>query len=308
MHTDPPRYDLVVVGDANPDLILRGDVVPRFGQSEQLLSSADLVLGASAAITAHAAARLGLRTALVSVVGADAFGDFVIQQLERAQVDVSYIARSASPTGISVVLSTTETRTTLTYLGAIPTLGRADLDVNVIGQTRHVHASSFFLQPELAAALPELFARAHEAGATTSLDTNADPAGLWSGVAEVLPYVDVLLPNRAEAIALAAQLTSATPASLEAAARALASHGPIVVVKDGADGALGVRGGECIRVPAPTVEVVDTTGAGDTFNAAFIQAWISQLPLEECLRIAAAVGAQSTTWAGGPGPLDDDRS
>ena len=65
---------LLVVGDANPDLILRGDVVPRFGQAEQLLDDADLVLGGSAAITAHGLARLGRPVSLVAAIGADAFG------------------------------------------------------------------------------------------------------------------------------------------------------------------------------------------------------------------------------------------
>ena len=76
-----PVIDVVVIGDANPDIVLRGDVVPRFGQAEQLLESADLTLGGSAAIVACGLARLGVRTALVSIVGDDAYGAFVIETL-----------------------------------------------------------------------------------------------------------------------------------------------------------------------------------------------------------------------------------
>ena len=69
-----PRPGVLVVGDVNPDLILRGDVVPRFGQAEQLLTDAILTIGGSAAIAAHGLARLGRPVSLVAAVGDDAFG------------------------------------------------------------------------------------------------------------------------------------------------------------------------------------------------------------------------------------------
>ena len=82
------RLDVLVVGDANPDLVLRGDVRPRFGQAEQLLDAADLVLGGSAAITAAGCARLGLRTALLAAVGDDVFGAFVRERLAERGVEL----------------------------------------------------------------------------------------------------------------------------------------------------------------------------------------------------------------------------
>src|SRR3954470_4119261 len=84
----PTMLDVLVVGDANPDLVLRGDVRPRFGQAEQLLTGAELVLGGSAAITAAGCARLGLRTALLSVLGGDVFGALVRQRLTERGVEL----------------------------------------------------------------------------------------------------------------------------------------------------------------------------------------------------------------------------
>jgi len=105
---------VVVVGDANPDLVLAGDVVPRFGQAEQLLDDAQLLIGGSGAITAHGLARLGLRVGLVAQVGEDAFGDLMLARMEQAGVGTDLVRRADLATGLSVVLSTGSTRTTRT--------------------------------------------------------------------------------------------------------------------------------------------------------------------------------------------------
>src|SRR6185369_11827073 len=107
---------LLIVGDANPDLVLRGDVVPRWGQSEQLLDAADLVLGGSAAIMACGAARLGVPTALLAAVGDDLYGAFVRSALTARGVDTSAVRTVAEPTGLSVILSASD-RSILTLVG-----------------------------------------------------------------------------------------------------------------------------------------------------------------------------------------------
>src|SRR5215470_9171173 len=118
-----PRSPVLVVGDANPDLVLRGDVVPRFGQAEQLLAGADLLIGGSAAITAHGFARLGRPTALVAAVGSDALARPVLDGLAAAGVRLDHIVvRTDQPTGLTVVLSRSADRAILTHPGAIPTL------------------------------------------------------------------------------------------------------------------------------------------------------------------------------------------
>jgi sugar/nucleoside kinase (ribokinase family) len=164
----------------------------------------------------------------------------------------------------------------------------------VLAGVRHVHAASFYLQPALAAGLAGLFRRARALGATTSLDTNADPAGTWGGLDDVLPVTDVLLPNRAEALGIGGG------GDLVAAATAIARRGPLVVVKDGAAGAVAVSpSGEVVREPGCPVAAVETTGAGDTFDAAFVAARLRGLPLAGCLAVACRAGALSTRAAGG---------
>lgn len=297
--------DVLVVGDANPDLILRGDVVPRFGQAEQLLSGADLVIGGSGAILAHGLARLGRTTRLVAATGSDTLGDLMRQLLSAGGVDTSALLRQAgTSTGVTVVLSSPDDRAVLTHLGAIPLLSRDEvqtaLDQAVLDGARHVHVASYFLLSELAPAVPRLLEEARARGLTTSLDTNFDPAERWSGVSDALQHLDLLMPNRAEVLALAGRLTADRPTGAEAAAVALAAKGPVVVMKDGADGALRADPtGEVLHEPASPATPVDTTGAGDTFDAAYLDSFLRGLDPQECLRRACLAGALSTSGVGG---------
>jgi sugar/nucleoside kinase (ribokinase family) len=301
-------HRVLVVGDLNPDLVLTGDVVPRFGQVEQLLDRASLTIGGSAAITAHGLARLGRAVSLVAAVGQDSFGDRLLDELSEAGVDVDQtVRRDDVPTGLTVVLSDRDDRAILTLPGAIPTLTAAEV-AGAVAATRarglaHLHVASLFLQPGLAAELPALLRSARAAGLTTSLDTNDDPGGQWHGVDPLLPHLDVFLPNRAEVVAIGRD------ADPHRAARTLAGRGPLVVVKDGADGAFATRpDGEVVRGRGPRRQPVDTTGAGDTFDAAFLDGWLDGSPLDDCLHRAALAGAFAVGALGGTAgqPTRDD--
>jgi ribokinase len=294
--------DVLVVGDANPDLILRGDVIPRFGQSEQLLDRADLTLGGSGAITAAGLARLGLSCTLVAAVGDDPFGELTRQQLTAAGVDTSQLRSDGKqPTGLSVLLSHDDSRTTLTLAGAIGLLEAGDVGDGLLARCRHVHASSFYLQPRLAAGLADVFGRARAAGASTSLDTNLDPAGEWAGLEDVLSVTDFLLPNRAEVLGIAGRFGFGAFEDVVDAARVIAARGPLVVVKDGERGALAVPpgGGAVVRQAGYPVEAVDAVGAGDSFNAGYLAGYLRGLPTDDCLALACKAGAMSTLGIGG---------
>lgn len=299
---------VLVAGDANLDLILRGDVVPRFGQAEQLLESADLVLGSSAGICAAGLARLGIDTTLCARVGDDPFGVQTRRLLEDGGVDTTELRTIPGPTGVSVILSHPDDRAILTLTGVMTALTADDV---VTAAERsgaaHVHIASFFLLPALASGLPAALRRLRERGITTSLDTNWDPSGAWAGVVECLPLIDVLLPNASEAVALASASGLLGDGGREgradavAAARALSTLGPAVAVKDGADGGFVVAGDELRRAPGLAMNVVDTTGAGDSFDAGFLAAWTGGRPLAEAIRWATAAGSLSTRGPGGTG-------
>ncbi|MEP7059682.1 MAG: sugar kinase [Actinomycetota bacterium] len=288
-------FDLVVLGDANPDLVMHGgDVTPAFGQAERIVDDARLVMGGSGGILACGAAKLGLKVAMAAVVGDDPFGRFVREELAASGVDIRGVVMDPElPTGVTVVLSSPEDRAMLTMLGTVSELRGELVPPALLERTRHVHVSSFFLQHRLALDLPDLMDDAHRAGASTSLDPNWDPEGTWDGgLQALLPQIDIFMPNAMEAMSLAR--ISDLP---EAIARLRTS--PLVVVKAGADGAIASRAGEVIKVPGIPRHVVDTTGAGDSFDAGFLAAYLAGEPLERCLLIGSACGTLSTREAGG---------
>lgn len=287
-------FDILVAGEINPDLILTGDVVPRFNQVEQRLDRALLTVGSSSAIFACGAARLGLETGFVGVCGDDVFGRFMLDAMQERGVDVSHvILRPGQVTGLSVILIGAPDRAILTLPGLIPELRLADIGDDVLTQARHLHVASYFLQTNLQPDLPALFQRAHELGLTTSLDTNYDPSEKWASLDRLFSLTDVFLPNAREAIALSRETDVAK------AAASLAAQVGTVAVKLGADGALGVRKQASVRVPSISVKFVDAVGAGDSFDAGFLYAYLHKWDLKRALQLACACGGLSVQQAGG---------
>ncbi len=288
-------YDILVAGEINPDLILSSpELQPRFSQHETLVDSADLTIGSSCAIFACGAARLGLRVGIVGIVGKDLFGDFMLSEMQKRNVDTSHVIIDPEcSTGLSVILSRGQDRAIMTYMGAIDALQANHVSDALLEKSRHLHVASYFLQTALKPGLPALFQRAHALGLTTSLDTNWDPAEQWGGVISLLELTDLFLPNAAEAQAITG-IPDAGNAALS-----LAQHAGVVAVKQGAEGALAARDKQLVRVSTIPAQVVDTVGAGNSFDAGFLYGFLENWPLERSLKLATVCGAISTQSAGG---------
>jgi sugar/nucleoside kinase (ribokinase family) len=297
--------DVLVVGEINPDIVISDpDPVPRFGEVERVVSSVTMTVGSSSAILACGAARLGLRVAFVGVVGDDAFGRFMLDGMAGRGVDVSACAVDpAEPTGATVILTSGRDRAMLTAMGSI---GAFDVDAvpeALLDRARHVHSGGFYLQPRSRDRLPAFFASARARGITTSFDTNWDPTERWDGgVRDMLRAADLFFPNAAEATRIVGldDPELAAPALAQTGAEGRRDGGPIVVVKRGAVGAVAARAGEApVRVAAMPIDPIDTTGAGDSFNAGFLRAWLDGGSLGDCLELGAVCGALSTRAVGG---------
>lgn len=287
-------YDLIVAGEINPDLILSGNVKPEFGQVEKLVDSAALTIGSSSAIFTCGAARLGLKVAFVGICGDDVFGRFMLSEMSKRGVDVSHvIVRPDGQTGLSVILNQNADRAILTHSGLIAELQASDIADSLLAQAHHLHVASYFLQTKLQPDLPALFKRAHTLGLSTSLDTNYDPSEKWAGFDEILAVTDVFLPNEAEA----KSLTGA--GNVEEAATRLRSKVEALAIKLGKDGALGMSKSQSVQVESIPVNVMDTVGAGDSFDAGFIYGYLNGWEMEKSLRLACVCGALSTQQAGG---------
>ena len=291
---------MLAVGELNPDLVFTGlGTMPVPGR-EILADSYRLTLGSSTAICAAAAAGLGLRTALVSKVGADPFGDVSIRLLAKTGVCTDYVRQDAAvQTGITVSMADANDRALLTSLEVIAQMGAEDVDTALFARARHIHVGSFFLQTHLREGLAELFRAAKQQGLTTSLDAGWDDHGCWDyGLREVLQYTDFFFPNESEAAAITRLPDPA------AAAAVLAQTCGCAVVKCGSRGAVLCKDGEVLRRTAISgMQVVDTTGAGDSFNAGFLYGLLRGHSLPRCLDYAAACGAISITRVGGASAL-----
>ena len=288
-------FDLLVVGEINPDLILSGDVTPIFGQVEKLVEDVTLTMGSSAVIFACGATRLGLKTTFIGKVGQDEFGRFMLDSMRARGIHTAGVVIDPTlPTGLSVILNRRGDRAILTSPGTIPALRLADISLEILSQARHLHLTSYFLQTTLKPDVPVLFDLAHHQGLTTSLDTNYDPREVWdNGLEEVLVRTDVFLPNAAECCAIA------RTDDLEQAMHRLAEKSGLVVVKLGREGAALRQKGLSLRTAAIPVQVADTVGAGDSFDAGFIYGYLSGWERSKCLRLACVCGSLSTQKSGG---------
>ena len=295
-HTDAGRdFDVLVVGDLNADLILSGDVTPAFGQVEKLLDDVNLTIGSSAAIFACGAARLGLRTAFVGKVGDDTFGRFMIEALMARGIDTSgVVIDSTIKTGLSVILSRRTDRAILTYLGSIAALRFPEIDLALLQRARHLHLGSFFLLDALRPDIPKFFKTARASGLSVSLDTNYDPTEKWNGnLMDTLGQVDIFLPNETELL----RITRAN--EVQTGLQALSERVPLIALKRGAEGALAQQGTASYSAQSIAVDVLDTTGAGDSFDAGFIYGYLNGWHIPRSLRLGCVCGALSTQGFGG---------
>jgi sugar/nucleoside kinase (ribokinase family) len=287
------KLDIAIAGEINLDLILYGLPEQMATERELLASGFAITLGSSSAILAHNLAALGSRVGFVTKVGDDPFGALAMERLRERGVDMAGVAHGAK-SGVTLILPHGPRRHILTYPGTISELRFEDLDLDYLASARHFHMSSLFLQRELLPHVPELFRRMKSAGLTTSLDTNDDPDDRWDSVLEeILPHVDILLPNEREAMKIS------RADDVETALSRLAQKVGTVVVKIGASGAAAIRDSRRFTTPAVPVTVVDLVGAGDSFDAGFLHQFLRGADLTTCLTYGNMCGAFSTTDCGG---------
>lgn len=289
------KSGIAVIGELNVDLIASGlRSEPKLGQ-ELIAEDFKTALGSSSAIFACGAAKLGNEVTFISLVGDDDFGRFCVEKLSESNISNRFITTVPDiKTGVTLVLSTKADRALVTYPGSIAELGFDAIPLDALKGHRHLHLTSYFLQTKLRPDFVRLMIEARSCGLSVSFDPNADPSQVWgSEIYEAIESADILFLNESEA----KQLTSND--DLEPAVRQLGQYCPCVVVKLGVAGAIALRAGEITRSEGFSINAVDTTGAGDSFAAGFIDAFLHEKSLSECLAAGNACGALSTRQPGG---------
>jgi sugar/nucleoside kinase (ribokinase family) len=290
------RFDVTIAGEINLDLIFYGLPEELPLERELLADGFRVTLGSSSAILAHNLAALGISVGFVTRLGDDPLGAVALQRLMQSGVDLSRVRKvsGSTSTGVTVLLVHGGKRHILTYPGTMFEMSAEDLDFEYLASARHFHLSSLFLHRALRPHLPDIFRQFKAAHLTLSLDTNDDPEDRWGDpLDELLGIVDIFLPNENEACRITGQPDA------EGAIQILAKRVPLVAVKCGARGAI-VQQADCRWfVPAESVTPVDTIGAGDSFNAGFLAAWLRGESPRACAEFGNRTAALSTLHPGG---------
>jgi len=292
---DHNLFDITIAGETNLDLILYGLPEELPVERELLGSGFKITLGGSSSILAHNLAVLGTRVGFISQVGDDEMADIALARLAESGLDLSHVTRREhTATGVTLLLPHGKQRHILTYPGVMSELSTADLDRSYLTSSRHFHLSSLFLQTGLQPGLPALFDALKAAGLTISLDTNDDPSDRWGGVLDqLLDKIDILLPNEDELIKIA------HAASTEEALEKLAPRVKLIVVKCGSRGAIVQQGPQRDWIAPVPVDPVDTIGAGDSFDAGFLSAYLQGKDPLAAAAFGNLTGALSTLRQGG---------
>jgi sugar/nucleoside kinase (ribokinase family) len=286
---------VAVVGNVNVDLLAWPmSELPPPG-SERPVDRIDLRVGGAAAVTGAALARLGVDATIVGCVGRDAFGRVALEDLRRYGVDTGHVTQlDGAPTGASIAFEAPEReRSFAIALGSLAAFDASMIPPAAL-EADHVLLCGYFNLPSMRGrATADVFGAVRANEGTTLLDTGWDhegwPRSTLDELRSLLPLVDVFLPNEVEAERLSGERDPAAAAAI----LARITRG-WAVVKLGANGAVAASaGGRSRRVRAPAVEVVDTTGAGDAFNAGLIAALVDGADpaeaLEDAVRVASTV-------------------
>lgn len=286
-----PEFDLLVTGRPSVDVMFSG--LPEWPQLGKDLDAAGLGVCAGTSFNTPAAAnRLGLRVGYVAMIGNDVWSRIIREEFEAEGLPMDFLRIEARPMPfVSVALNFDHDRGFVTYDGA----GEDDDEdlrrhaLEIVSSTRAGHLHGYAGEEP-----SELVLSARQRGMTVSLDAWGGP--WWEAPApleDLLPRADVLLANEPEALAMTGE------DDVHRAMTRMAELSPCVVIKRGARGSMATTDGEVREVAAERAQVVDTTGAGDCFNAGFLRGWLARLPLEDCLTLGNICGARAVEAFGG---------
>lgn len=281
------------------DLVFHGlDAMPRLGE-ERFADDLAIVPGGGGFITAAHLVGLERPAALLARLGEDPLSQSLLPALEGSGVDLAFLERAADAgPQLTVAMVQDGERAFLSRRAGPARPATLPAALGAINAA-HLHIAEFATLAEI----PHLVTDARHHGLTVSLDPSWDDALIRSpDLVARCNGVDVFLPNAAEARAIA------NCDDLDAAGQRLAEHFALVVIKDGGAGARLYQGRESLMLPvAPSSAVLDTTGAGDAFNAGFLAAWLRGSSSERALAEGIACGTLSVQSVGGAGQLLDPR-
>lgn len=279
-------FDIIIPGHYFCDVIFTHmQTFPSLG-SEIYSEGVKVVAGGGALNTSIGLRRLGINVAWMGTLGTDFFSQYVKNTVQHEQLDTTLVEFADHPLErVTVALSYPTDRAFITYVQQPPALIQRVFDALNHYNLKHLHFSSLVIHEDM----PDLLRACKARGIRVSMDCQQREETLEMPlVRAILQQTDLFMPNASEAW----RITGET--NLDSALDKLAQLVNTVIVKDGANGAYGRIGSQVYHSPAFPVTPLDTTGAGDSFNAGFLAAHLQGKPIAECLRWGNYCGAQST--------------
>jgi sugar/nucleoside kinase (ribokinase family) len=283
------------VGDINVDIMMEGLETLPVVDREISCSGFEITVGSSAAIAAHAFASLGGSTAFAGLAGDDQYGRFMLRSMKEFGISTALVrVTDTEKTGVTVNLIYQGTRSQVTYFGTIAAYDGSNLSEQIFKEFKHIHFAGPYQQTKLRPKITALLKEAKSSGCSTSLDPQWDMSEKWEYLDQWLPHLDYLFVNNDEALSISGV------SDVRTACGVLSEKTACVIIKAGKDGAFLKINKEITLVSGYRTELVDTTGAGDTFDAAFLYAVLEKkLDNKAAVAFANAAGARSCSFIGG---------
>ncbi len=286
------EYDILVVGDYCVDFIFTGlPSLPVLGN--EIVSKQFVQTPGGTCNSVIAMHRLGLNVGWMADFGNDTYSKFIIEKIAKEGIDQNLFVFHECPLRkITVSLSYSQDRAFIAYYDPDPFIP-AGIKLLPWVRGKLLYVPGIYTGPGALTNLKIL----HSRGIKICMDGNSSEFHTLKEkkILKILSKLDLFMANTKEL----KQLTGISEP--EHALQELGKITPIVVIKDGANGAYAIENGKIIHSPSINVEAVDTTGAGDSFNAGFIKAWITGHSINDCLQWGNIVGGLSTTEMGGIG-------
>lgn len=289
------KWDVFVYGDINVDVLVPNtDTLPPGGE-EWDVPVMETMPGGGAALFAMGLAKLNLHPVFKGALGGDCYGHYLFDCMKSVGVDTELLeVNPEKKTGISISFTNERDRSFLTFRGTNADIDFGQIPMEQVKDARHIHVTGYCGSRKHDQYLTLLKKLKKETDVTISFDLGWDDSGEWNpAIRELFPYIDVLFMNETESIHYGRTKTA------EEAAKEFAGYGPLTVIKLGKKGSLAVKDGQVYHKEGFTVSVVDTTGAGDSFNAGFLYGFLRGAAVEESLRFGNGCGALSCTGLGG---------
>ncbi len=286
------NIDVLLIGTPNVDIVSgKYDNFPNPGE-EIRVSNIDICLGGGTGITAIGLAKLNLKPFILCSIKKDFFGKFVLDELNKEGVE-TLIKDSSNDTGITIALDAHKDRRFITFDGSVYDTSLSDVSEKLFINTKHVHLTNFRGIRDYDLYM-NFIEKAKSYDISVSLDVGWDDSGLWDKcVLDIAKELDMFFINETE---IKHYLRKDT---IEECFRYLLNSKINAVVKLGHNGSAFIKDFKITRVSTIKVNAVDSTGAGDSFNAGFIYGYLNKMEIKKCLQIANICGALSVEGYGG---------